>query len=141
MARRDDLHFPVRRALEKDGWRITHDPLTLLLRGTFVKADLGGVRYLAATNGGRRIAVEVKDFAGGSLANNLEKMIGQMLLYQWALDELDPDCILWLAISRKVYDEQVLEETSLFSGVIQRFNFYLLVIDQQPEVVWQWISR
>ena len=141
MARRDDLHFPVRRALEKDGWQITHDPLPLYLHGVWLKADLGGVRYLAATNGGRRIAVEVKDFAGDSLTNELEKMIGQMLLYQWALDEVDPERKLWLAINQKVYDEHVLDEASLFSGVIQRFNFNLLVIDQPQEVVLQWISR
>lgn len=41
MARRDDLHFPVRRALEKDGWKITHDPLELELRGAKLQADLG----------------------------------------------------------------------------------------------------
>lgn len=141
MARRDDLHFPVRRALEKGGWKITNDPLTLILRGTYLKADLGGVRYLAATNGERKVAVEVKDFAGGSLTNDLERMIGQMSLYQWALDEVDPERTLWLAINKKVYDEQVLDEASLFSAVIERFNFNLLVIDQQPEVIWQWISR
>ncbi len=141
MARRDDLHFPVRRALEKDGWKITHDPLPLYLRGVFLKADLGGVRYLAATNGERKIAVEVKDFAGDSLTNELEKMIGQMLLYQWALDEVEPERKLWLAINRTVYDDYVLDEASLFSGVIQRFNFNLLVVDRQQEAIWQWISN
>ncbi len=141
MARRDDLHFPVRRALEKDGWKITHDPLPLYLRGVFLKADLGGVRYLAATNGERRIAVEVKDFTGDSLTNELEKMIGQMLLYQWALDEVEPERKLWLAINQTVFDDYVLDEASLFSGVIRRFNFNLLVIDRQQEAIWQWISN
>jgi len=32
MSRRDDFHFPVRRALEKEGWTITHDPAVLYFR-------------------------------------------------------------------------------------------------------------
>ena len=41
MSRRDDLHFPLRRTLEKDGWIITSDPLILVLGETLLKADLG----------------------------------------------------------------------------------------------------
>lgn len=68
-------------------------------------------------------------------------MIGQMLLYQWALDEVEPERKLWLAINRTVYDDYALDEASLFNGVIQRFKFNLLVIDQQQEAIWQWISN
>ncbi|MDQ3011404.1 MAG: XisH family protein [Acidobacteriota bacterium] len=32
MARRDGFHFVVRRALEKDGWAITHDSAVLYFR-------------------------------------------------------------------------------------------------------------
>jgi hypothetical protein len=141
MARRDDLHFPARRALEKDGWQITHDPLPLYLQGVWLKADLGGARYMAATNGERRIAVEVKDFADESVTSELERMIGQMMLYQWALDEVDPKRTLWLAINQTVYDEYVLDETSLFHAVIRRFNVNLRVVDQLREEILQWISR
>ena len=41
MSRRDNLHFPLRRTLEKDGWTITNDPLVLVLEQTLLKADLG----------------------------------------------------------------------------------------------------
>ena len=62
MSRRDDFHYPVRRALEKEGWAITHDPVILTFRDLRLKADLGAERYLAAEKEGRRVVVEVKDF-------------------------------------------------------------------------------
>ena len=39
MSRRDDLHLSLRHTLEKDGWKITDDPLILTLEKTLLKAD------------------------------------------------------------------------------------------------------
>ncbi|MGH9755787.1 MAG: element excision factor XisH family protein, partial [Blastocatellia bacterium] len=52
MSRRDDLHFPVRRALEKEGWTITHDPIVIGFRDLRLKVDLGAERYFAAEKEG-----------------------------------------------------------------------------------------
>ena len=71
MSRRDDLHIPVRRALEKEGWTITDDPLQLFFRETTLKADLGAEWRFAAEKSGRKIAVEVKDFDGDSPISDL----------------------------------------------------------------------
>ncbi len=141
MSRRDDFHYPVRRALEKDGWTITHDPLALYLCNIRLKADVGAVRYLAARRTDREIAVEIKDFSGDSLTNELQKMMGQMLLYQWALDEANPERKLFLAISAAVYDDHIRDQASLFSVIIERLNISLLVVDEQQEVILQWINN
>ncbi|MGL5034054.1 MAG: element excision factor XisH family protein, partial [Microcystaceae cyanobacterium] len=53
MSRRDDLHFPLRRTLEKDGWIITSDPLILMLGQTLLKADLGAEKLFIAEKKGR----------------------------------------------------------------------------------------
>jgi hypothetical protein len=54
MSRRDNLHFPLRRTLEKDGWIITSDPLILVLGQTLLKADLGAEKLFTAEKEGRK---------------------------------------------------------------------------------------
>ena len=120
---------------------ITDDPLTLYLCDTRLKADVGAERSFAAAQAGRKIAVEVKDFDSASLTNELQKMMGQMQLYQWALDEQEPDRELFLAVSTAVYDEHLRDQQSLFSVIVERIGIKLIVFDQQQEVILRWISK
>lgn len=138
MSRRDDLHWPVRRALEKDGWTITDDPLELDLRGTKLKADLGAERTFAAEKAGRKIAVEVKDFDGDSPTSDLEKTIGQMQLYQWALDEKEPARELFLAVSKPVYNRFF--KRPVFQLAVERNKLKLVIFDENREVILQWLK-
>ncbi|MEM8640602.1 MAG: element excision factor XisH family protein [Cyanobacteria bacterium P01_G01_bin.54] len=83
MPRRDRYHDIVRNALIKDGWTIIHDPMKL---GQTVRlyVDLGADRILIAERRTERIAVEVKVFGGISPITELQKSVGQYLLYRYS---------------------------------------------------------
>jgi hypothetical protein len=141
MSRRDDLHFPVRRALEKEGWTITHDPIVVAFKDLRLKVDLGAERYFAAEKEGRKIAVEVKDFDRNAMASELQKLIGQLQLYQWALEEHSPERDLFLAISKAVYDDYIQDERTAFYAIVERKRINLIVCDTAQEVILQWIKQ
>src|ERR1700678_1552040 len=67
MPARDLYHDAVVRALGADGWKITHDPLTLSFGGRDLFVDLGATHIaLGASRQGERIAVEIKSFLSPS---------------------------------------------------------------------------
>jgi hypothetical protein len=139
MSRRDDLHFPLRRTLEKDGWVITSDPLILVLGETLLKADLGAEKLFTAEKEGRKIAVEIKDFDASSVISELEKTMGQLQLYQWALEEQEPERQLFLAISQAVYISQF--QRPIFQIAIQRNKINLLIYSPDQELIIKWITH
>lgn len=99
----DIFHDNVIRALEKDKWKITDDPLTLSLGIRSIFVDLGAEKVIGATKNNKRIAVEIKSFLGQSLLVELEKTLGQYDIYKFSLDQQDPERILYLAISAQIY--------------------------------------
>ncbi|MBD2316744.1 XisH family protein [Phormidium tenue] len=139
MSRRDTLHFALRRTLEKDGWTITNDPLILELEQTILKADLGAEKLFTAEKEGRKIAIEVKDFDSSSAISELEKTMGQLQLYQWALETQEPSRILFLAISEAVYVSQF--QRLIFKFAIQRSRINLLIFEPDQEVIIKWITH
>jgi XisH protein len=139
MSRRDSLHFSVRRTLEKDGWTITDDPLILVLEKTLLKADLGAEKFFTAEKGERKIAVETKDFAVSSVISELEKTMGQLQLYQWALEEQEPERKLFLALSQVIYVKHF--RKPIFQLAVRRNRINMLVYDSEQEVILQWITQ
>jgi len=139
MSRRDGLHDALRKTLEMDGWNITDDPLVLVLEKTLLKADLGAEKFFAAEREGRKIAVEVKDFDSASVISELEKTMGQLQLYQWALESQEPDRQLFLAIPQSVYIRHF--QKPIFQMVLERNKINLLVYEPTQEEILQWITH
>jgi hypothetical protein len=124
--------------LEKDGWTITDDPFPLKYENLRLQADLGAERTLAAEKAGQKIAVEVKDFDQDSPANELQKLIGQMQLYQGALDDQEPDRALFLAISEAVYDKRF--QQPAYQRAVRQNAIKMFIFDEIKEVILQWIK-
>lgn len=138
MSRRDLYHDAVRRALEKDGWVITHDPLVLAYGRRDLYVDLGAEAPIAAERAGRKIAVEVKSFLSPSPMIDLERALGQYLLYGFLIERREPDRLLYLAISREAM-ESVFEEPAGRDLVAER-QIRLMVFDASEEVIVRWIE-
>ena len=138
MPAKDLYHDVVKRCLVKDGWTITHDPLVLKWGAKDLYVDLGAERLLAAERGGERIAIEVKSFLGPSDVDDLEKALGQFILYHDLLAERDPARILFLAVSNEVW-RNVFEEP-IGELLLARKRLRVLVFDPREEEIVKWTS-
>ena len=93
------FHETVRLALEKDNWKITHDPLTIKLSKRKIFIDLGAEKLLTAEKNNQKIAVEFKSFVGLSPLTDFYKALGQYQIYILALRNRYPDRVLYLAMA------------------------------------------
>jgi hypothetical protein len=134
---RDRYHPHVVDALVRDGWTITHDPLTVRIGTKDMFVDLGAERFLGAEKAGRRIAVEVKSFIGPSETRELEVTLGQFVLYGDALARTQPDRTLYVAVRRQVYEE-VFEEP-MGKMLLDNGRLRLIVFDPDQREVYRWI--
>lgn len=88
----------------KRGWTITDEPYTIEYEDATVFIDLGTERVIAAERNDEKIAVEIKSFVGRSAIHDMEIALGQYILYLSFLEVVEPDRILYLAISSVAYD-------------------------------------
>lgn len=102
MPAKDIYHDCVKNALVKDGWTITHDPLSLKWGKKDMYVDLGAEQLLAAERAKTQIAVEIKSFTGASEMSDLEKAIGQYIVYYDVLAQVEPNRKLYWQFHRKL---------------------------------------
>ena len=138
MSRRDLIHFSVRRALEKDRWTITDDPLQIKLKGIIkgYEIDLAAEKFIIAEKGAERIAIEVKSFAGQTTPNSFHTALGQYIDYRDAIEKVGEDRILYLAIGEEIFS--ALEEIPFLGEQIQKYALNLLVVDIESQTITQW---
>lgn len=138
MSAKDLYHDAVRNALVKDGWEITHDPLRVKWRRSrTLQIDLGARKTLAAIKDGKKIAVEVKSFIIPADMDALYNAVGQFLIYRAALEEVEPDREIFLAIRAAAYEEHFMDE--LGEKFRAKHGIKLIVIDQTKEEILRWI--
>jgi len=137
MPARDIYHDAIRNALIKDGWTITDDPLRLVYGRQDVFVDLGAEKLIAAEKGARKIAVEIKSFRGHSEVADLEKALGQYILYEDVLDENEPERELFLAVIKETFE--VVFADSFGKLMLEKKRLKLLVVEYKKEEILQWI--
>lgn len=136
MPAKDIFHDAVRKGLEKEGWVITDDPLRLEVGDVEMYIDLGGEQILAAERIGEKIAVEIKSFIGKSNVSEFHTAIGQFFNYRVALEEQEPERVLYLAVPLGIY--HAFFQLQFIKIVIQRSQLKLIIYDPIQEVIVEW---
>ena len=137
MPAKDIYHDSVKKALIKDSWTITHDPLILKWGLKDLYVDLGAQQLLAAEKNKQKIAVEVKSFVSPSEIEDLKNALGQFILYYDILTRIEPDRLLYLAIREAVFID--LFEEPIGRILLENQRVRLIVFDPQAEEIVKWI--
>lgn len=130
--------MPVKNALVKDGWTITHDPLKLKWGKKDLFIDLGAEQLLAAEKEETKIAVEIKSFVGRSDVADLENVLGQYVLYHDILEEVSPERVLYLAIRDAIFQD--IFEEPIGKLLLNKKRVKLIVFDPDKEEILRWIA-
>ncbi|MEA5566550.1 MULTISPECIES: XisH family protein [unclassified Anabaena] len=134
---KDRFHHIVRNALEKEGWKITADPYEINVDDVDFEIDLAAEQLLAAEQEGKKIAVEIKSFISPSNVSEFHTALGQFLNYRDALDKIEPERLLYLAVRVPVY-ESFFQRRFIASAVV-KYQLRLMIYDVQEEVIRQWL--
>lgn len=131
-------------ALTRAGWTITDDPYVITYGLQVLLIDLaantenqGRNLFVDATRDGHKIAVEIKAFAGESAVADLHQAVGQYVVYKLVLEQLEPDRIVYLAVTDAVYRKVF--RRPLGQLIVQRLTLRLLVVNQSRMEVEQWV--
>lgn len=138
MARKDKYHDVVKQCLIDEGWLVTDDPYYLDILTTTLEVDLGAERLIAATKENKKIVVEIKSFIGLSRIADFYKALGQFNFYFLALEDDEPERVLYLAIPEPAYLDLIREP--LTQRTIDRFHLKLIIYDTEQKKIVKWIE-
>ncbi|WP_392534988.1 XisH family protein [Nostoc sp. C117] len=139
MSAKDVFHEVVKKALQKDGWQITHDPLSISVGGVNVSIDLAAEKLIAAERKGEKIAVEVKSFLEKSSAiSEFHTALGQFINYRGALRRRQPERVLYLAVPLTTY--KTFFQLDFPQAMIEENQVKMIIYDVEQEVIFKWIN-
>ncbi len=133
---RDTIHHVVRKALEKEGWKITADPYVLRISGGWFYMDLAAENVVAAERNGEKIAVEIKSLKGKSIFYAFYPALGKYLLYRDALTEQGVKRELYLATISDAWEKLQLNE--FLKNRINQYQMKFLVVDEEEKIIVKW---
>ncbi|MCU0348029.1 MAG: XisH protein [Saprospiraceae bacterium] len=133
---KDLFHENCKKALEADGWIITHDPLRLKSGKVRVEVDLGAEKLIAAEKDNEKIAIEIKSFISPSPVNDFEDAYGQFMLYRHILRKNEPERKLFLAVPVLIYDSFF--QRPLILEIVEEESINLLVFNPFDNKIVLW---
>jgi hypothetical protein len=146
MPRRDSIHYIVKQALINDGWIVTDDPYVISYGKRFLFVDIGAKwvptnffesRFLGMQRETQKIVVEIKDFRGKSIIEDLEQAIGQYTIYRILLNRIEPVREIYLAVTNVLYDRIFNEPIG--KAIISDLPLKLIIVDLETVEIQQWI--
>ena len=139
MSAKDVFHEVVKKALQKDGWQITHDPLSISVGGVNLSIDLAAEKLIAAEKEGEKIAVEIKSFLERSSAiSEFHTALGQFINYRGALRRRQPDRVFYLAVPLTTY--KTFFNLDFPRDMIEENQVKMIIYDVEHEVIAEWIN-
>ncbi|MCO6488034.1 MAG: XisI protein [Phaeodactylibacter sp.] len=117
----------MKKALEKEGWYVTDDPLIIFIKEDNVAIDLAAEKLLVAERSTPKIAIEVKSFAQPSLFYAFHEALGQYINYETALAESGDNRQLYLAVSSSVYEN--LMSNYIIKKSVERCKLRMIIVD------------
>jgi hypothetical protein len=137
MSAKDIFHEVVKRALQKDGWQITHDPLSLSVGGVNMSIDLGAEGLFAAEREGEKIAVEVKSFLERTSAiSEFHTALGQFINYRGALRRREPERTIYLAVPLTTYN--TFFKLDFPKEMVEENQIKMIIYDAEQEAIVEW---
>ncbi|MDM8558658.1 XisH family protein [Candidatus Parabeggiatoa sp. HSG14] len=138
MPAKDVFHDVVKKALMKQDWIITDDPLTLRVGGINLYVDLGAEKLITAEKESEKIAIEVKSFIGKTYLAEFHQAVGQFIHYRMVLKKEEPKRVLYLAIPANVYKDFFMLPFTQDS--VQTNQLKLIIYDTKTEEIMQWLT-
>lgn len=138
MSAKDIFHDLVKQALEDQQWIITDDPLTFKFGKVNFQVDLGAERLIGAEKEGEKIAVEIKSFLNQSPVTDFYGALGQFLSYRLALESIEPERKLYLAVPLDTY--QTFFQYEFTQTAIETYQVLLIIYDPNTQAITKWIE-
>ncbi|AFZ25727.1 XisH protein [Cylindrospermum stagnale PCC 7417] len=138
MSAKDIFHEAVKKALQKEQWVITDDPLKFKFGNVNFQVDLGAEKLIAAEREGEKIAVEIKSFLNPSAITDFYAALGQFLSYRLALETLEPNRTLYMAVPVDAY--RAFFQLEFTQIALKKYQVPLVVYEARQEVIVEWIT-
>jgi hypothetical protein len=116
---------------------IYYDQFTLQIGKKRLFADLGAKHLVGAEKDDKKIVVEVKSFIGKSDVDDLEKAVGQYVVYQQIINKNEPDYLLYLAVTAEANNN--IFEVEIGQLLLDNQIVRLIVFNPLDEVITKWI--